>query len=357
VVAQRLRQNLRDNQLRYRASFEEFVRVNRVFRDLGRVYAVHKGISLVPDFCPAPRLRVQFDHDFRVKPEDVSVFQAAIVRLGYRLVYCRYGELSLDTRPGFVARLADTYRPPQHHRVELHFDQFIGGEFMRLALPAGYLDRLQQRTVDDELFPALGDLDRLLDQVGHFLRHFELGWVRLSWALELVNFCRARFEDHALWNDLSRFASAEPDSGISIAFALTLLESAFQVPLPPGLAWCRDLLPLRLFDWIERFGHEALLAEFPGSKLPLLVFGEFPGGRRQAGVERKRLLPIKIPPRMAAPVDSSCAARIAAWRAQLKFVWVRSRFHVQQGVRYWRARRHWKAPSGTPFPAAGAKRA
>lgn len=345
AVVQRLRQNLRDNELRCRAAFAEFVPVNRAFRDLGRTYAVHKGISLVPDFCPDLRLRVQFDHDFRVRAEDASAFQAALERLGYRIFHHRDGEMLLDTRPGSVARLADTYRPAQNHRVELHFDQIIGGEFMRLALPAGYLDRLQQRAAGEESFPALGELDRFLDQVGHFLRHFELGWIRLSWALELVTFWRAKFHDLAFWRELARFACAEPSSGISVAFALALLESAFQVSLPPELAWCRDLLPRRLGEWIEHYGHEALLAEFPGSKLPMLVFGEFSGGRQPGGVERKRLLPLKVPLRIAAPVDSSWAARIAAWRAQLKFVRVRARFHLQEGLRYWLARRHWKALS------------
>lgn len=342
AVRARLQQNLRDNTERCTVMFEELLRIHRAFRGLGRVYAVHKGFSLVPDFCPDPRYRVQHDNDFRVQPGDAALFQDALERLGYGVFYAEEGELSLDTRPGFVAQLSDTYRPPPSFRSELHSEQAIGGECIHLSLPAGYLDRVKPRMICGQWIPALDDVDRFLDQVGHFLRHLEKGWVRLSWALELAAFCRFKFDDRGFWAELAEYASADRVSAVSVSFALTLLEHVLQAPMPPELDWRRSVLPARISDWIERHGSEALFAEFPGSKLPLLILREFPGVRPAASMERKRLLPIKVPPRISMPVDSSLAARIAAYRAQLKFVRVRAKFHFKEGIRYWRARRQWQ---------------
>ena len=61
-----LDQRLEDNKQRTAQLFREFEAINNAFQNSGAHYVNLKGFTLIPDYCPDPSLRCQFDLDFMI---------------------------------------------------------------------------------------------------------------------------------------------------------------------------------------------------------------------------------------------------------------------------------------------------
>src|SRR3984957_6512403 len=83
AVLSRLEANYSNNQLRVAEMASQFAVVNERFRQSGVHYAVVKGFSLVPDFCPDAGLRQQSDLDYLVDEQSLPAAQRILRELGF----------------------------------------------------------------------------------------------------------------------------------------------------------------------------------------------------------------------------------------------------------------------------------
>jgi len=126
----------------------------------------------------------------------------------------------------------------------------------------------------------------------------------------------------------------------------TLLSSQiFGLEAPPQLEeWTTDRLPASVRLWADQYGRESILADFPGTKLYLLLQEELrvnDGSWQQT--KRNSLLPLHRAPRIL-----STSNRDNVWKRmrrefyQFHFVLFRLRFHVVEGLRYLIEVSRWK---------------
>jgi Uncharacterised nucleotidyltransferase len=72
-----------DNQLRWEELAETFGRITKGFQLKGMPFAVIKGVSLVPDYCPNALLRAPSDLDFLIEARDLPLAQRVLEMAGY----------------------------------------------------------------------------------------------------------------------------------------------------------------------------------------------------------------------------------------------------------------------------------
>ena len=82
-ILSRLETNFAANQCRVEDMSRRFDTLNRRFNEAGIGYAVLKGLSLVPQFCPYAPLRHQGDFDYLVDTRSLSAAQRVLVEAGY----------------------------------------------------------------------------------------------------------------------------------------------------------------------------------------------------------------------------------------------------------------------------------
>ena len=75
----RLQQNFASNQCRVEDMARRFDLINKKFNDAGIHYAVMKGFSLVPQFCPDASLRHQGDFDYLIDDKSVEAAHRVLV--------------------------------------------------------------------------------------------------------------------------------------------------------------------------------------------------------------------------------------------------------------------------------------
>ncbi|MBI1940884.1 MAG: nucleotidyltransferase family protein, partial [Acidobacteria bacterium] len=137
----RLERNFRDNQARVASMAEEFQLLNRQFQSAGIDFAVIKGFALVPEYCPQAALRMQFDHDYFLRPDSLRQAEEVLRACGYipkpsrhevhPLVYVH----SLRA-PRFPVDWDGFYSPQLYRSVELHIRLWEAErEKIRIMLP------------------------------------------------------------------------------------------------------------------------------------------------------------------------------------------------------------------------------
>jgi hypothetical protein len=158
----------------------------------------------------------------------------------------------------------------------------------------------------------------------------------LAWVLEYRNYVHARCKDDALWSEVRGRAAEDATAAIAIGMASRIATKAFGDCEVPALDnWTSKVLPERFNLWIERYANDVLLADFPGSKLYLLL-DEGTGPRRMLGATRlKKLLPYRPPPQVIyIAATAPLRVRLKGWRAEVKYFLFRLRFHIAAGLHY-----------------------
>jgi len=338
-VLRRLEQNQADNQRRSAHLFEEFVKINEAFRGSGVRYVTLKGFALTPDYCRDLSRRYQLDLDFLISPTDESKCRELIEQMGYRLKgvgdYISEFQAGED-RPPALDRL---YEPRSERSVELH-----------LAIPPvtifgtdELIGRSESRSNSGYAFPVLASCDMFLAQTFHLLRHIRGEWTRLSWFLEFRHFVRCRHDDVSFWSDIRKHAEGS-ESSIAIGIVTLLAAELFGQFAPRELIeWTVDTLPTRVRLWVNRYGRQAVITEFPGTKLYLLLEQELAAdtpARRHT--RRRKLLPVRLPDKIAESTNSHWLTRIRGSLIQMRYIVFRLRFHIAAGIHYRLEARRWK---------------
>ena len=330
AVFARLQQNLQDNTERTRGMAAESVAIQRAFQRARLSYAMLKGLSLWPGSVPKPELRSQFDLDFLVAEEDTPEARRILERRGYRLyaVSGKSWELKRNEKPGLS--LKDLYKALPSHAVELHVESRLSGW-------PSLLERVEWRELYGVNMPVLSPKDLFLGQGLHAFKHVSSEFSRAAHLLEFRRHVLLRRDDHAFWNELQEIAEENPRAYLGLGVVTLLITRVMGDFAPSAFTnWTVDRLPRSAHLWVEMYGHRAVFGNFPGNKLYLLLQKEL----ESSGVPAKRslrqaLLPLRFPPPVIrAFPNESLSVRLARYRMQLNFIFLRLRFHIFEGIRY-----------------------
>ena len=335
-----LDQRLEDNKQRTVGLFREFEAINNAFQKSGAHYVNLKGFTLIPDYCPDPSLRCQFDLDFMISHSELGLCQAILESFGYAVTGRHGNVVELKAGGGRVPSIRDLYKPRSQRSVEVHF--VPPSEATPTREDRGLLRR-QNRVWNGVTFPALSDVDMFLAQANHLFCHLKSEWTRISWLLEFRTFVSARRGDTKFWHDVRNQATTRDEGALAVGIAVLLATKAFGDFGPPELlGWSIEAVPRSVRLWLDRYGKTVLLSDFPGTKLYLLLDGELSNGENARKAIWGKLFPLHRPPRITCPESRRSFRTVRASLSQMWFTLFRLRFHVVEGSRYVIAAQQWK---------------
>lgn len=336
AVLARLRQNLADNTNRTASMMEEWIEIQRSFYTAGLSWATLKGFSLYPQSVPRPQLRSQLDIDFLIAESSAPAARSILESRGYRLHAISGRSWEFKRSAPTRITLDDLYKPTPHRSAELHLESSDS--------PSPLLDRLEGRNFQGQSLPVLAPLDLFLGQGLHLYKHIVSECTRAAHLLEFRRHVLTRYDDTAFWRDLQHLAEADPRAPIGLGVA-TLLITRLMGPFAPlaFTSWTVDRVPPAARLWIDTYGHDFVLGDFPGTKLYLLLQQALaPAGINAKRSRRAALLPKKLPPAIMHATPGECfLARLRRNWTQFRFISIRARFHAFQGLRYLYESRRW----------------
>jgi len=343
ATLKRLRGNLADNRGRSSAMCAEFAALNRSFEAAGLVYANLKGFTLSPESSPRPELRCQLDLDFLIDGAQLDLCRNLLRHYGYELAAATPDVWEFKAGSSELVSIKDHYKARPQRCVEMHFASSEAAP--HLPFRDLRLDRLSRHSWGGLTFPALAPADLFIAQALHLFKHLCSSCTRVSWLLEYQHHVAVRYHDQSFWNDVQRYARPHRHASIAIGLTTLLSSRIFGLEAPPQLEeWTTDRLPASVRLWADQYGRESILADFPGTKLYLLLQEELrvnDGSWQQT--KRNSLLPLHRAPRIL-----STSNRDNVWKRmrrefyQFHFVLFRLRFHVVEGLRYLIEVSRWK---------------
>ncbi len=364
AVLDRLRQNLADNHFRSASMFAECVALNQAFRNVGITFCNLKGFTLWPESCPSPALRCQLDLDFLVDGHQLDLCRTLLAQRGYRLLAATGTVWEFKSASSDLVRIEDHYKPTPQRSIELHFSSSPAGDPARDER----LDRLERRTWNGYVFPVLSAPDQFVAQALHLFGHLCDSNTRVALLLEYKRHVAIRYDDRPFWEAVQLRAQSHCHAPIAIGLSNLLCGRIFGLEAPAQLDdWTLDLLPPTVRLWADLYGRKAVLADFPGTKLYLLLRDELARqGTSQNNSEanswrkakRSLLLPLHRVPRIVHPTPGdSLRKRLRSHFYQARYTLFRLRFHISQDIHYliesYRWKRHLAALHDyTPHPVA-----
>jgi Uncharacterised nucleotidyltransferase len=333
-----------DNHHRTDEMVQELGLLSESLQRAGVQYAVLKGLALVPDYCPDPALRTQYDHDILVSPKSLTGAENVLQSAGYRRKRNHDNESAVIVyrQPEPEIRFTQTsqglYSSLLRRSVELHLTLWEETEDkIRVNLSDDFLERSRPRDCQGLRFMALCDEDSLLFQVLHAFRHILRNWCRLSIFLEIAYFLNQRSSDSAFWEGFAcrvRNIKWAPEASLVV---FTLATQLFGGNLPQQLLdSVKTGLSPALSLWTERYGRRSALANFRADKCSLFLHREFVDDDAEwSTIRRRRLFPVRRPHRPPAVVFQrgfSTAGRV--WMESVHAL-RRLRFHGMSDLRYY----------------------
>jgi hypothetical protein len=344
-VLSRLEDNFAANQLRVKDMSRRFGDINHRFDEAGVRYAVLKGFSLVPQFCPDATLRYQGDFDYLVEDQSLPTARRVLGEIGY----CQKPQLTSQeftfavpqmARP---ARSAEQYQARAPHVVELHLDVW-DSDLNRLPLMQRQFsaERTTTHIWNQLAFPALSDEDAFLLQVLHTCRHLFTYWIRMSCLLEIARFLASRASDEALWSRIEQRVGDNWMLRELTVVTTELVAGLFAAPVPRLIRdWGRGIRSATRV-WTDHYARRCAFCDlpvyqfklFPRSKLILFLHQQYEGACAEKNLVRNQLI---VPSRLARIASSvrnkpSLVLNAGWWKRQL--LMRRSIFHILAGARY-----------------------
>lgn len=340
-----LEQRFAANRQRVGEMAYRFDSLNTKFNHAGVRYAVLKGQSLIPDYCPDAHLRHQSDFDYLVDDESLPIAQRVVVEAGYSPKPSVSSQESTFLMAGKdnASRGLEQYSASAPHAVELHLDIWDSDVHRLPSMPSLFsVNRTKTHEWNGLAFPAFTDEDAFLVQVLHACQHLFTYWVRMACFLEIGFFLNQRASDTSLWN---RFEQRVGDNVMLREFVVVITELAaklFAAPIPLLIRlWGQEVRPGTRV-WIENYAQHCAFCLvpahdfrlFPRAKLVLFLQQQYEGASVQKNSVRNRLVKFSRLSRMASSVRDKPSLILDAdwWKGQL-FI-RRSLFHSLAGLRY-----------------------
>ena len=329
-VSSRLQRNFALNATRVDDLSERFRRINNRFDEVGVRYAVLKGFSLVPEFCPAAALRHQADIDYLIAPASLPVARRILIDAGYEPQQSVSAKEFIFVSPGAKPSRSDTqYSPQAGHAVELHTDVWDSEMHGVQQIPQCFtVDQARRQCWNDLAFFAPSNEDTFLLLVLHACRHLFTQWIRMSCLFEIGYFLNRRASDVDLWKALEQRVGDDPVVREFIVVIAELVAQLFAPPLPNLIQeWGVNVRPATRV-WINNYARRWAFCElpvhhfslFPRSKLVLLLQQQY---RTQALATASSPAPAKrasLPGVGPFPKRKYLWLPIAGWYKRKRFV-------------------------------------
>jgi hypothetical protein len=282
------------------------------------------------------------DLDFLMAQSDAKRCQSVLGEMGYTLTGTNSNVQEYKAGAGQMPSLRDLYKPRPQRCIEVHF---LDSKDKRGTYGCcDILSRSQRHTWNGFEFPVLCELDTFIAQAVHLSKHIQSEWTRISWILEYANHVHTRRANEEFWREVRREISIDPEAKVAVGVATLMASQAFGLEPPEPAEWAVRELSESVRLWIAHYGSRVLLAEFPGTKLYLLLqkaLAEEVTGRIVA--RRRGLFPIHLPPIVVpAKKEEGLVRRFAGLLVQARFIWFRLRFHVTQNLCYMIEAPRWK---------------
>jgi hypothetical protein len=270
------------NRQRTSVMLDELARVNATLQHNSVAYAILKGFTLTPEFCPEPWLRHQSDIDLLVEPASIDAAKRALDAIGYKVESVEpTGEICLAIRSDHIPSAADfLYGTPHHQHAEIHpafWEPSCGVSFQ---VGGDWREHIEWRKIGTVRYPALDITYRFIAQLLHVFRHIT-SWARLSWLYEIAYFVETFSDDEGLWIDMDKLTNKDPRVRNACGVVCRMASEAFGTKLPEIIQakWV-DPLPLRQRSWIEHHAAGWMLDDFAsGNKVGLILQREFADSR------------------------------------------------------------------------------
>ena len=334
TVAQ-LRCKLETNSERTADLLREFILLNSEFAKAGIVFTNLKGFTLAPHSCKRPELRLQLDLDFLVRSADLAVCRTILERHGYVLSAATSHTWEFKAEHHAGVDVSSPYSKTPYRSVELHVQ--LSGMDCNTAETNELLNRRVHISCGGQSIPALSPADQLISQALHILGHLRSATTRPAWLLEFGNNVRAHTNDPCFWFDVQQLSRRDPLIPVAVAVSMLLTRDLFGLAIPLSICnWAeRSALP-GIRAWLQHYGRRAVLADFPGTKLYLLLDRELVLTNALPPTARSpTLLPARRIPTLFRPQpDETTRIRLRRWWLQSRFVLFRLRFHISQGLVY-----------------------
>lgn len=344
-VLTRLQQNFEANRLRIEDMACRFDVINQQFNDAGIRYAVVKGFSLIPEFCPYAPLRHQGDFDYLVDDQSLAKGCRLLAGLGYISKTSPSCIEKVFVTPGDrPSRRSEQYSLHAPHAVELHTDMWESDLNHLPQIPTlCFLDRSIYKDWNGLSFPALRDEDAFLLQVLHACHHLFTLWIRMSSLLEIGYFVNRRAEDIELWNRIEQRIGDSSALREFVVIVTELVSRLFALPIPTYIQACGAKIRPASRLWIDHYARRCAFSELPAHQFNLFPTAKFilflqqqfrneePVGKNVVG---KRLLPFSRLSGIASSLkkDPTLALKPGWWRHHRLVR--RGLFHFLAGVRY-----------------------
>ena len=293
---------------------QKFRMLNEDFHREGVEYAVLKGFSLVPEYCPDATLRAFSDIDYLIGNDSIDRAEKVLAARGYALkMRAHFSQCWWTTHPGeeFIFWIPvrapkseiEQYYPETPCTVELHVttpDQAQKeppGAARELAF-----NRRVRREWEGGAFFSLPEAEMFAGQVMHAFRHWVLdSKVRPCWLFEIGYFLRRRQDEDPIWETVNCLMHSDSLIAEVIRIMVRLTALVFGEVHPKAQLWAAALNPA-IQRWLDMYGRESVLAGcdgydaslFPRSKLMLFVKEQYPPDVQTAlGLRRCSLLPVR----------------------------------------------------------------
>jgi hypothetical protein len=333
AILDRLQQNLAENRERTAALLQEAAAISRAMSRQRISFALLKGITLTPESVPDCALRWQIDLDFLVAARDATTARHVLMGFGYGMHAVCGNTMEFTAGESSAPDIRKIYRIHSQRSLELHILSTTAG---RNGARNDRLTRTQLRKFHGAIIPSLSPADILVQQSLHLFKHLCGEHTRASWVHEFWRHVQARRGDTDFWLEVERIAALEPQAELALAAAVLLSKLTFGGAAPESLdRWAADRLPRKVRLWVETFGTRVLLADSPGNKLYLILRQELRDGSGNRPAIRRLVFPAHLPPPITRGVPGErLVARLARYRTETYYLFLRLQFHVIEGLKY-----------------------
>ncbi|MGB2663071.1 MAG: nucleotidyltransferase family protein [Candidatus Acidiferrum sp.] len=334
------------NSARTRDLLEEAQRINGAFRSFHVTAATLKGFTLVPDFCDDPFLRHQVDFDFLIAPGSVQQAAEALRTCGYFTAQLNEsGETCFLTRSEHIPTANDDlYALQRQRQVDVHTSIWEPCSWFLPEVPQNCLEHAQPQKIHGVEQLGLSLEDKFLLQVLHLFRHAFRSWIRISWLLELEKCMDKHQQNEALWNRVIARTGGTRLTRSIFAFVLGLVARLFRTSIPaPLTAWTTGATTPAMRAWLDHFGCDWALSDWPGSLNNLFLTAEFiPDSSLRMRYWRSRLIPRAAQASLGSFVPATPQKFFQLQAARVRYLVHRAAVHFKDIAALPRQQLRWK---------------